>query len=138
MGGCILADAGYKLFRHVMTPYAIYFGMPSDEAKYNLLHSRTRIIVEQAFGRWKNTFRLFKTELIHDTPEEMAFLIEATLILHNWLIDLNGDYISVDIQERPWMHIGGDPVAEDKMNAVDGIQAQNCRDRIKEYLSAFI
>jgi hypothetical protein len=67
-----LGDAGYKLMAHLMTPYAIRLGMADDEAHYNLLHSRTRICVERAFGRWKNKFRIFKAEFQHHTPEGLT------------------------------------------------------------------
>ena len=63
-GGCFVADAGYQLFKHILTPYNIELYMPDDESHFNLLHSRTRIVVERAFGLWKNTFRIFKTELL--------------------------------------------------------------------------
>ncbi|KAH9105449.1 hypothetical protein AeMF1_018731 [Aphanomyces euteiches] len=68
--GCyFLADAGYKLFQHIMTPYEIRHGMPVKESHYNDIHSRTRSTVERAFGRWKNKFRIFKSPLEHRTPE---------------------------------------------------------------------
>ncbi|OQR84349.1 hypothetical protein ACHHYP_13503 [Achlya hypogyna] len=34
-GGCFVADAGYKLFSHVLTPYPIHAGMSTQEAHYN-------------------------------------------------------------------------------------------------------
>ncbi|KAF0702872.1 hypothetical protein AaE_015662 [Aphanomyces astaci] len=63
-GGCFLGDAGYKLYSHLMTPYTIYSDMPQDEAHYNTIHSRSCMVVERAFGLWKNKFRVFKTELL--------------------------------------------------------------------------
>ena len=138
-GGCVLADAGYKLFRHLLTPYPIYYGMPPEEAHYNLIHSRTRIIVEQAFGLWKNVFRIFKTAMIFDTPEEMAMFVEATLILHNWFIQFNENSVEDIPQENEdWMYIGGDDVYDHELNTVDGDEALLCRNRIKSYLWDFV
>ncbi|ETV65454.1 hypothetical protein H257_17820 [Aphanomyces astaci] len=77
-GGWFLGDAGYKLYAHIMTPYPINDDMTNDEVNYNLLDSRTRMAVERAFGRWKNLFRVFKTDLLHHHPNDMARMIEAT------------------------------------------------------------
>lgn len=55
--GYIIADAGYKLFTHVMTPYPIRITQSESEKKYNLFHSITRMVVEQTFGQFKNIFR---------------------------------------------------------------------------------
>jgi hypothetical protein len=82
-GGVFLADAGYKLMSHIMTPYPIYFQMPDEESNYNYLHSRSRIVVEMAFGLWKNRFQIFKRPLNWKKPEGMSRMIEATMILHN-------------------------------------------------------
>ncbi|ETV67589.1 hypothetical protein H257_16188 [Aphanomyces astaci] len=96
MGTFFLADAGYKLFQHMMTPFEIRHGMPQDEAHYNYIHSRTRTLVERAFGLWKNKFRMFKSPLDHHTPQEMARLIETNMILHNWIIDLEPTFCDED------------------------------------------
>ncbi|KAF0775111.1 hypothetical protein AaE_001189, partial [Aphanomyces astaci] len=107
-GGFIVADAGYTLLSHVLTPFPIVPNMDKAEAHYNLLHSRTRIVVEQCFGLWENKFRLFKKPLEFQSPERMAQTIEATLVLHNWIIDL--DPSSSQPDSRDWMHLGGDIV----------------------------
>ena len=139
-GGYIVADAGYKLFVHVMTPFAINYGMADDEAHYNLVHSRTRIVVEQTFGRWKNIFRIFKNELDHGTPEEMTSIIEATLVLQDWFIDFTVDDSQIGNMPQTleyWMHIGGDMVYEHERNLIDGTAAANIRNIVKEYLTLF-
>ena len=59
----IVADAGYQLFSHCLTPYDIDDNMPADERNYNYLHSCTRIVVENAFGMLKNRCRRFKAPL---------------------------------------------------------------------------
>ena len=56
-----LGDAGYQLHEHILTPYKIHFDMSKDESNYNYIHSRTRIVVECAFGLWKSTFRIFES-----------------------------------------------------------------------------
>ncbi|KAF4034771.1 hypothetical protein GN244_ATG13223 [Phytophthora infestans] len=47
--GCYyLGDAGYTLLLHAKTPFKIYYGIPRDEARYNYLNIKMRIIVEGA------------------------------------------------------------------------------------------
>jgi len=135
LGGCFLGDAGYKLFSHLMTPYAIYTDMPRDEAHCNTIHSRTRMAVERAFGLWKNKFRIFKTELVQHHPTDMARLIEVSLVLHNWFIEYDDDSGDFEPEFFPaWIHIGGDLVPDEDLNQVDGPAAQRARDSIKRYL----
>ncbi|EEY66847.1 uncharacterized protein PITG_17418 [Phytophthora infestans T30-4] len=45
-------------------------------------------IVEQAFGRLKGIFCIYKQPFQQGTPEYMVMIIVETLVLHNWLIDL--------------------------------------------------
>ncbi|KAH9121548.1 hypothetical protein AeMF1_006791 [Aphanomyces euteiches] len=139
-GGCFLGDAGYKLYSHIITPYPINLEMPDYKSHFNLIHSRTRMVVEQAFGLWKNTFRVFKTPLLHDTPEQMANLVKATLVLHNWFIDFKSqlDRLRIPRISRDWMHVGGDFVYPDELNLVDGHGARAVRDTIKEYLNDYV
>ncbi|KAG9401420.1 hypothetical protein AC1031_009282 [Aphanomyces cochlioides] len=118
-----------------MTPYTIFYGMPDDETKYNLVHSRSRMVVECAFGLWKNKFRIFKIELLHHHPSDMARLIEVSLVLHNWFIDYNEETLEIEPNEFPeWMHIGGDTVLDEDLNQVEGPCAQRTRDSIKQFI----
>ncbi|KAH9186228.1 hypothetical protein AeNC1_011796 [Aphanomyces euteiches] len=143
-GTFFLADAGYKLYQHIMTPYEIRSTMTSKESHYNDVHSRTRSTVEQAFGRWKNKFRIFKKPLDHHTPEEMARLIEATIVLHNWFIDYDAllglvpDIEDDNIELQDWMHIGGDITPEHTRNLVDGDEAKISRDTLSDYIYKFV
>jgi len=106
--------------------------MPDDESKYNYLHSKTRIKVEMAFGLWKNRFQVFKTALNWKEPKMMSNLITATIILHNWLIDLE-DY-QEDVDLLPWMLLGAAPQHQQNLSVVDGEQAKVVRDLHKDYL----
>jgi hypothetical protein len=139
-GGCFLGDAGYKLYAHVMTPYPIVSGMAFEESNYNLVHSRSRMVVERAFGRWKNKFRIFKHELLQHCPHDMARMIEVTLVLHNWYIEYDAEVlVPVEPQVYPqWMHIGGDIVNQEDLFQVDGVAAERARDAIKDYLQYFL
>ncbi|KAF0707739.1 hypothetical protein AaE_013483, partial [Aphanomyces astaci] len=122
-GGFIVADAGYTLLPHVLTPYPIVSNMGEAESHYNLIHPRTRIIVEQCFGLWKNKFRLFKKPLEFQSPQQMALVIEATLVLHNWIIDL--DPAATQPDEREWMHLNGDILLPCERYTIDSVVAQS-------------
>ncbi|KAG9405405.1 putative nuclease harbi1 [Aphanomyces cochlioides] len=113
--------------------------MPEDEAQFNYKHSQTRNVLERAFALWKNVFRIFASDLLHDTPEEMASLIEATLVLHNWFIDFKlPDDVSLIPKKYPeWMHIGGDIMSECDKNLIDGEAAAKARNDLKEYLMKY-
>ncbi|KAF0734636.1 hypothetical protein Ae201684_008713 [Aphanomyces euteiches] len=137
-GHYFLGDAGYVLYTHLMTPYPIRLGM-SDVAHYNLIHSRTRICVKRAFGRWKNIFRIFKKDFIQHLPEEMARLIKATMILHNWFIDLQAEFDCAvdpdeDVSTEDWMHIGGDLPRPNSEYLISGDLAEARRDLLKTWL----
>ena len=62
-GKIIVADAGYQLFVHCITPYEINDNISKEERLFNYLHSKTRIKIEQTFGKLKNRFRIFKAPL---------------------------------------------------------------------------
>jgi hypothetical protein len=129
--GVFLADAGYKLYSHVLTPYSIHAGMDKDESHYNYLHSKTRIVVERAFGAWKNKFRVFEAPLRWQDTRDLASLVTSTMILHNWLIDLDDEE---GVELAPWMLIGN--VAPPlNQYAISGDDALEVRDLVKEYLA---
>jgi hypothetical protein len=90
----LLGDAGYTLTNHLLIPYTIYDGMPGDEKTYNYLHSRSRIVVERAFGFLKGRWRILKRTLNMKTPESCARTIVAAMVLHNLTIEC-GDEVNL-------------------------------------------
>ncbi|KAF4136322.1 DDE superfamily endonuclease [Phytophthora infestans] len=89
-GKHLLADAGYKIWGHMLTPY------PESEAAderrkriYSRVHSRTRIAVECAFGRLKNRFRILLAKLEQKTPGRICKVIYSCIVLHNMLLAVN-------------------------------------------------
>jgi len=73
----------------VLTPYPILPEMEAQNRWYNLVHSLTRIVVEKSFGRLKGKFRVYKADLAQEPPTTMASINKSTLVLHNWMIDLD-------------------------------------------------
>jgi hypothetical protein len=122
-----LADAGYKLLRHVMTPFKIEIGMPKDEANYNFNHSRTRICIERAIGLLKMKFKRFSAPLAGD-PDSSQRLIVAALILHNAFIDF-GESVPLVIERDPEQDED-----EEAVDLTDGDVAERRRNALKSFL----
>ena len=54
----------------------------------NTAHTKTRVIVEQSFGRWKRRFHVLHSE-IRMTPQRACSVIGACAVLHNIAVLLN-------------------------------------------------
>lgn len=148
----ILADAGYQLYAHCLTPYEIHDKMTPEEKNYNYLHSRTRITVENAFGLLKNRFRRFQAPLnqrgslnngwhrgrtIKTASAQASRIIRAALILHNVYIDLNDDVpIDIEPENGGEMTCVNENDLEAPPGAIDGEHAKRRRDIFKVYLSS--
>jgi hypothetical protein len=91
-----LADAGYRLLDYVLIPFPIRSENSQEQRNYNYQLSRTRMAVEMAFGLWKNKWRVLFTALNLKSPARMAKLIICTMIIHNWLIDIDDEYDDID------------------------------------------
>ena len=84
--GILLGDSGYACSPYLMTPYA----SPSTRAeeRYNTSHTKTRVLIEQTFGRWKRRFHVLHSE-IKMAPEKVCVIVGACAVLHNIAILLN-------------------------------------------------
>lgn len=91
-------NIGYKLEPFLIIPYKIKDDMSRIQKNFNYLHSSTRMRVEQAFGILKKRFAIYSTDLTWRDLKETGVLIGSTLIVHNWLIDLQDD--SLQVQEN--------------------------------------
>ncbi|CAG8583868.1 12125_t:CDS:1, partial [Dentiscutata heterogama] len=57
----LLADSAYPLLPWIMTPFKDPQGLQAQQQKiYNTAHSKTRVVIEQAFGRLKARFPFLK------------------------------------------------------------------------------
>ncbi|KAF4137380.1 DDE superfamily endonuclease [Phytophthora infestans] len=72
-GKHLLADAGYKIWGHMLTPFLEADVMQDPrKRRYNKAHSRTRIVEECAFGRLKNRFRVLLGKLEQKTSDRIC------------------------------------------------------------------
>jgi hypothetical protein len=153
-GKCILADAGYKLYSHCLTPYDYKEGMPKDERTYNYLHSKTRITVECALGLLKGRFRRLKTALGQkgnvnngNNPNKVpahpaqraARIIRSSLIMHNILIDLNDATTIIEDGEDENVQDDNNIDAQNvPTDLLSGKAAKQIRDAVKVYLNELV
>ncbi|XP_015748414.1 PREDICTED: putative nuclease HARBI1 [Acropora digitifera] len=86
--GYLLGDSGYPCKPFLMTPYPNTAN--AKEEAFNKAHCKTRVAIEQTFGRWKRRFHLLHSEC-RMKPEKVCTLIGACAVLHNISIRLNDD-----------------------------------------------
>lgn len=96
--GILLGDSGYACSPYLMTPYT----SPSTAAqeRYNTAHTKTRVVVEQTFGRWKRRFHVLHSE-IRMTPERVCTVIGACAVLHNIALLLNEPMDDDPLEDDP-------------------------------------
>ena len=56
---------------------------------YNDTHAKTRVVIEQTFGRWKRRFHVLHAE-IRMAPEKVCLIVGACAVLHNIAVRLHG------------------------------------------------
>lgn len=84
--GLILADSAFPFRTFIMKRFS-HTNLTLAEKKFNKLHSRSRIVVENAFGLLKMKFReLFRHS--ERQPENVKYSALACLVLHNLTINL--------------------------------------------------
>ena len=72
-----------------MTPYR-KSSEGSAEARYNIVHSKSRSIIERVFGILKGRWRcLLHTRELHYQPEKVSRIINVCCALHNLCIRYN-------------------------------------------------
>ena len=94
-----------------MTPFCETNADPS-KAAYNASLCKTRVLIEQAFGRLKRRWGILHQEIRMDT-RKVPKLVVACLILHNIAIDMNMpdidfvDDIGFDIEDDVYNQYNG-------------------------------
>lgn len=97
-GAVILGDSAYPLRDWLMTPFRTTVVMTPAMQSYQRSHSRTRGIVEKAFGVLKMRFRALHTGLRVADIDQAAHIIMAACVIHNICIE-QGDDLSEYLEE---------------------------------------
>lgn len=98
-----LADNGFGLSKHIMTPYRANQLRNSDDIRFNELISATRVKIENVFGILCSKFQVFARNLRLD-PKNSRALIIAMCVIHN---------ISIGRLQAPPANFEDEPVVAD-------------------------
>ncbi|CAG8677124.1 12828_t:CDS:1, partial [Dentiscutata heterogama] len=86
----VLADSAYPISLNIIPSFKDPSGLDKNQKiAFNQKHSKSRVVVEQAFGRLKSRFRLLQ-ELRTKNTKMATDLIEISLILYN-ILEKNED-----------------------------------------------
>ena len=77
----IIGDSAFSLSHYLLVPFKDYGNLSVKERKYNKQLSKTRVIIENAFGMLKGRFRRLK--YIDSNIENVHKIILAACVLHN-------------------------------------------------------
>ena len=103
----LLGDSGYSLKPWLMTPYA--WPASDVERKYNLLHRKTRRLIEQSFGVLKSRWRILDHTggSLCYSPDKVSKIAITCCVLHN-ICRRNGTPIIGQDSLIPSLDVGDD------------------------------
>ncbi|OWZ08274.1 hypothetical protein PHMEG_00019207 [Phytophthora megakarya] len=120
----LLGDAGYKIFRHLLTPY------DEDEAHQDLKRDVTT--TKRAFGILKNRYTILLGKVQQKTLKKMTNVIVSCMVLHNLMVDLKDTFPVAEIDPNPSpLNVLSRLDVEDDCSHKHGISKQK---EIMEYL----
>lgn len=79
-----------------MTPYTTT--RSAAQEAYNDAHTKTRVVIEQTFGRWKRRFHVLHSE-IRMAPEKVFMIVGACAVLHNIALQLHEPMEDEEVDE---------------------------------------
>ncbi|KAI5154528.1 hypothetical protein ENBRE01_3403, partial [Enteropsectra breve] len=83
----VLGDSAFSGFENIKTCSSTASVPLTPEEQYNL--SKQRIIVENAFGRFKGKFKRFEHRILKGDRNKYIIIVKAAMWLHNFIIDNN-------------------------------------------------
>lgn len=125
----ILGDSDYALTDWLIKPYTDRGNLTPEESIFNVKHSTTRVLVENAFGRLKGRFKSIGKRLdlsVENSRKEIA----ACCVLHSYCENLH-EFFDDQLLNGVHVHAGvcpGDPDQRQNINAIA------IRDAIKRFL----
>lgn len=85
--GHLLGDCAYSLTTKLLVPFTDNKHLCEIQKYYNKKHSRTRVIIDNAFALLKGRFRRLKL-LEAVRPDHLPLIIIAACVLHNICLSL--------------------------------------------------
>nr|XP_012224230.1 PREDICTED: putative nuclease HARBI1 [Linepithema humile] len=82
----LLADSAYPLSNYILTPYRDNGHLTNVQRRFNTKLSKTRVVIERAFGTLKGRFRKLRYIYMYNT-EMIPLVILTCCILHNICIE---------------------------------------------------
>ena len=113
-----------------MKPYSDRGNLSEEECRFNFSLSRSRVVVENAFGRLKGRFQCL-AKRIDTTVEHTVNIVTMCCMLHNFCILSNQEFL------EEWMQIDVDWVRQGENQRCIEIEneAESIRTAIKTYLA---
>lgn len=127
----IIVDAGFPLYRYLITPYAGMQHLTPSQQIFNRRHSRARRIIECAFALLVQKWRVFSKPLGFLLSSSETIIL-ATMTLHNYLIHTE---VQVPVAERRYV-LEQNAQLDDDLPDPENMPYQNDRpgDEIRELL----
>ncbi|CAG8476510.1 9572_t:CDS:2, partial [Scutellospora calospora] len=94
----LVGDSAYPLLQWLITLFKDLQGLDIQQQKYfNTIHSKTRVVIKQAFGRLKTRFPFLRDMRLKDTKKGTD-IIDIALILHNF--EQNNENNNFELEEQ--------------------------------------
>ena len=92
----IVGGSGFQLLPWLMTPYKKK-EMSEDETEFNKKHSATRLVANRALNKLKNVWAVGDGGMWRPGRNKLPIIILACCLLHNIVINMEGDGTSDDL-----------------------------------------
>lgn len=144
LGAVLLGDSAYPLRDWLMTPFRSTVAMTPAMSKYQNAHTKTRAVVERAFGVLKMRFRaLFNAGLRVAKMSDAANIIIAACVIHNICIR-QGDEVTDLLEEFDASQEDPDMLQEDPdmlpdvpAEAPPDVAPESANERRNRYVASF-
>ncbi|XP_017492641.1 PREDICTED: putative nuclease HARBI1 [Rhagoletis zephyria] len=128
-----VGDSAFPLKQNLMRPFPGR-NLPQDKDKFNMMLSKARVHIENAFGILANRWRVLHT-IIHACPKNADKIVLATVVLHNFLMLQNDrNYFTLELADHS---VGNQEIHgrwREEVNALDSYQARSVN---RSYTNAF-
>lgn len=131
----ILGDGAYAVKQYMMSPYRDNGHLTETQSYFNLMHAKTRNVVERSFARLKGIWRRLNFILMYNT-EKIPMVILAACVLHNICLSDEDDAFNDEnfLLEPNDLHLNDEAEPENLEDDIDDIVGAQKRDAIAAQL----